>query len=81
VPAGGARTSNGILALEPGRTIGWAVRNNDGAIASNMAGSGVRRFDRGAIIFRHCLTRLEKVDARTGAALALLYRVLALGGL
>ena len=37
--AGGARTGNAILALEPDRTIGWGVRNNDGAIASHMAES------------------------------------------
>ena len=43
-------------------------------------GIQVRRFDRGAIFFRHCLTWLEKVDARgAGSALALLYRALAQG--
>jgi hypothetical protein len=72
---------NTILALELGQTSGWPVCNSDGAIASNMAGFGVGRFERsrGLPPVRAWLEDVDQIARGAGAAPALLYWALAQG--
>jgi hypothetical protein len=80
--ASGDPTGSALLALDFGQKTGWAVRNNDGAIASSTAEFRVRRFDGEGMIFLRCPTWLKKVEegARGAwATLALLHPALAQG--
>jgi hypothetical protein len=71
-----------VLAPDLGQTTGWPVRNSDGAIASNMAGFELGRFERGHGLppVRAWLEEVDEIARGAGAALALLYWTLAQGG-